>query len=131
MEDGLFPSMMSINPDDRTDLEERRLCYVGITRTKKELVLTSARQRMVNGETRYCKPAGSLRKCWKDCWTKNAWSRCLEAMATAGTVQDRQNASGFGSTADDAGFREPVRRLRTGSTFGKGIMPMLKTSAAI
>ena len=37
MEDGLFPSMMSINSDDRTDLEEeRRLCYVGITRAKKE-----------------------------------------------------------------------------------------------
>ncbi|MCB7318417.1 DNA helicase PcrA [Lacrimispora sp. 210928-DFI.3.58] len=58
MEDGLFPSMMSINSDDRTDLEEeRRLCYVGITRAKKELVMTSARQRMVNGETRYCRPS--------------------------------------------------------------------------
>lgn len=61
MEDGLFPSMMSINSDDRTDMEEeRRLCYVGITRAKKELVMTSARQRMVNGETRYCKPSRFL-----------------------------------------------------------------------
>lgn len=61
MEDGLFPSMMSINSDDRTDIEEeRRLCYVGITRAKKELVMTSARQRMVNGETRYCKPSRFL-----------------------------------------------------------------------
>lgn len=58
MEDGLFPSMMSINADDRTELEEeRRLCYVGITRAKQELVMTSARQRMVNGETHYCKPS--------------------------------------------------------------------------
>ncbi|MCB6443542.1 3'-5' exonuclease, partial [Streptococcus salivarius] len=33
LEDGLFPSMMSINSDDKTDMEEeRRLCYVGITR---------------------------------------------------------------------------------------------------
>ena len=54
LEDGLFPSMMSINSDDKTDMEEeRRLCYVGITRAKNELVITSARQRMVNGETRY------------------------------------------------------------------------------
>ena len=53
MEDGLFPGMMSINSDDRTELEEeRRLCYVGITRAKEELVLTCARQRMVNGATR-------------------------------------------------------------------------------
>ena len=52
----MFPSMMSINSDDKTDMEEeRRLCYVGITRDKNEMVITSARQRMVNGETRYCK----------------------------------------------------------------------------
>jgi DNA helicase-2/ATP-dependent DNA helicase PcrA len=58
MEDGLFPSMMSISSGDRTDLEEeRRLCYVGITRAKEELVLTSAIQRMVNGETRYSRPS--------------------------------------------------------------------------
>ena len=56
MEDGLFPSMMSIASDDRTELEEeRRLCYVGITRAKEKLVLTGARLRMVNGETRYSK----------------------------------------------------------------------------
>ncbi|MDY2626834.1 MAG: DNA helicase PcrA [Lachnospiraceae bacterium] len=54
MEDGLFPSYMSIDSDDPGDLEEeRRLAYVGITRAKKELTLTCARQRMVNGETRY------------------------------------------------------------------------------
>ena len=41
MEDGLFPSSMSIFSDDHMDLEEeRRLCYVGITRAKKELVLS-------------------------------------------------------------------------------------------
>ena len=54
MEDGLFPSMMSITSDDRTEIEEeRRLCYVGITRARERLVLTSSRLRMVNGETRY------------------------------------------------------------------------------
>lgn len=56
MEDGLFPSMMSISSDDREDVEEeRRLCYVGITRAQKFLMMTAARQRMVNGETRYSK----------------------------------------------------------------------------
>ena len=58
MEDGLFPGMMSIMSGDKTEMEEeRRLCYVGITRAKKELVLTAARQRMVNGETRWSKPS--------------------------------------------------------------------------
>lgn len=56
MEDGLFPGMMSISSDDKSELEEeRRLCYVGITRAKEELVMTGARMRMVNGETRYSK----------------------------------------------------------------------------
>lgn len=56
MEDGLFPGMMAISADDRSELEEeRRLCYVGITRAKEELVMTSSRLRMVNGETRYYK----------------------------------------------------------------------------
>ena len=54
MEDGLFPSYMTITADDPMELEEeRRLCYVGITRAMKELTLTSAQQRMVRGETQY------------------------------------------------------------------------------
>ena len=56
MEDGLFPSSMSIMSDDKDAVEEeRRLCYVGITRAQKELTLTAARQRMTNGETRFSK----------------------------------------------------------------------------
>ncbi len=56
MEDGLFPGMMSIMSDDKTEIEEeRRLCYVGITRAMEHLTMTAARLRMVNGETRYSK----------------------------------------------------------------------------
>ena len=54
LEEGLFPSSMSIMSDDRDAVEEeRRLCYVGITRAQKELTITAARQRMTNGETRF------------------------------------------------------------------------------
>ena len=52
MEEGLFPSAMSANSGEDLE-EERRLAYVGITRAKKNLILTSAKQRMINGETRY------------------------------------------------------------------------------
>ena len=56
MEDGLFPSYMSISSGDRDDMEEeRRLCYVGITRAMDELVLTAAKMRTVRGETQYNK----------------------------------------------------------------------------
>lgn len=54
MEDGVFPSSMCIFSGDISDMEEeRRLCYVGITRAMKELTLTSAQQRMIRGETQY------------------------------------------------------------------------------
>ena len=54
MEDGIFPSSMCIFSSDLSDMEEeRRLCYVGITRAMKELTLTCAQQRMVRGETQY------------------------------------------------------------------------------
>lgn len=56
MEDGLFPSYMTITSDDPTEVEEeRRLCYVGITRAREHLTLTSARMRMTRGETQYHK----------------------------------------------------------------------------
>ena len=54
MEDGLFPSYMSITADDPDEIEEeRRLAYVGITRAKKDLTICCAKQRMVRGETQY------------------------------------------------------------------------------
>ena len=55
MEDGLFPSYMSIAADNPTEEieEERRLCYVGITRAMKELTLTCARMRMIRGENQF------------------------------------------------------------------------------
>ena len=63
MEDGLFPSYMTITADDPMEIEEeRRLCYVGITRAKKHLTMTSARRRMVHGETQYNKLSRFLKE---------------------------------------------------------------------
>ena len=63
MEDGLFPSYMTITADDPAELEEeRRLCYVGITRAEKDLTLTCARKRMVHGETQYKKMSRFLKE---------------------------------------------------------------------
>lgn len=54
LEDGVFPSYMTITADDPLEIEEeRRLAYVGITRAKDDLTITCARQRMVRGETQY------------------------------------------------------------------------------
>ena len=61
MEDGLFPSYLSIDSEDEDALEEeRRLCYVGITRAMRHLTLTCARMRMSRGETHYNRPSRFL-----------------------------------------------------------------------
>ena len=64
LEDGLFPSYMSITSDNSQDEieEERRLAYVGITRAKKNLTITSARVRMVRGQTQYGKVSRFVRE---------------------------------------------------------------------
>lgn len=64
LEDGLFPSYMSIMSDNsQAEIEEeRRLAYVGITRAKKNLTITSARVRMVRGQTQYGKVSRFVRE---------------------------------------------------------------------
>lgn len=63
MEDGLFPSYMTITSDNSEDLEEeRRLCYVGITRAEQELTVSCARRRMLRGETQYNKMSRFLKE---------------------------------------------------------------------
>ncbi len=54
LEDGIFPSYMTITSDDPEEIEEeRRLAYVGITRAKEDLTITYAKARMIRGETQY------------------------------------------------------------------------------
>ena len=54
MEDGIFPGYMSISSGSMEDIEEeRRLCYVGITRAKEELTITCAKSRMLHGQPQY------------------------------------------------------------------------------
>ena len=122
LEDGLFPSMMSINSDDKTDMEEeRRLCYVGITRAKNELVITSARQRMVNGETRYCKPSRFLEEVPGELLEEE---RLEPVLGSFGSRNNGDGAGGFGRSgiSGEAGlpWSQPAPGNTRTSTFGKG-----------
>ena len=63
MEDGIFPSYMTLTAEDTEELEEeRRLCYVGITRAMENLTLTCARRRMMRGEVQYNKMSRFLKE---------------------------------------------------------------------
>ncbi len=142
MEDGLFPSYMSITSDTSTeDLEEeRRLAYVGITRAKKELMITCARSRMIRGETQYNKISrfvreipsellqGEVKK--PDAAVRNAYSFASKetsrrpAMKQQPSGQQSMQARAFstmGSNAKgmlDYGVGDTVSHIK----FGKGVV---------
>lgn len=61
LEDGLFPHQRSINDADGLE-EERRLCYVGLTRARRELYLSYAEQRRLHGVDSYATPSRFIRE---------------------------------------------------------------------
>lgn len=88
MEDGLFPSYMTIVGDDEDELEEeRRLCYVGITRAMDELTLTYAKSRMVRGEMQFNAPSRFIRE----------MPALMLDNKLPGRRNQEENSSGYGS----------------------------------
>ena len=88
MEDGLFPSYMTIGGDDEDELEEeRRLCYVGITRAMDELTLTYAKSRMVRGEMQFNAPSRFIRE----------MPALMLDNKLPGRRNQEENSSGYGS----------------------------------
>ncbi len=107
MEEGVFPSYLSFAMEDPADLEEeRRLCYVGITRAKRELTLTWAKMRMQRGETQYSMPSRFLREVPKE---------VLDG--AAGERGDQKRLEGFLAAG---GFGQPAVFGQTGRTGQSG-----------
>ena len=86
MEDGLFPSMMSLMEGPEALEEERRLCYVGITRAEKRLTLTAAKSRMVKGEMQYARTSRFINEIPDACLerpdqddSKSGWRKTADA----------------------------------------------------
>ncbi len=93
MEEGLFPSYMSMESD--TDIEEeRRLCYVGITRAKKALHLSAARARMVNGSMIYNDVSRFVKEIPEDLLDQDG----LRTNSSFGNVFRKSPYQGFGSS---------------------------------
>ena len=73
-EDGLFPGMRAIGDAEEME-EERRLCYVAITRAKKNLFISHARQRMIYGRTSAAMPSRFLKEIPESCIVRKGGSR--------------------------------------------------------
>ena len=61
MEEGIFPGFRAMEKEEDLE-EERRLCYVAVTRAKQQLYLTCAERRMMYGRTQYSKPSQFLKE---------------------------------------------------------------------
>ncbi len=120
MEDGIFPSYMTITSDDMMEIEEeRRLCYVGITRAMKELTMTAAQQRMIRGETQYNKVSRFVREIPRELvelGKKSVERKPASALGGMRAGGFGMGGSGFGSTA---GFGRAGNMTSTGG-FGTG-----------
>ena len=97
-EDGLFPGMRAIG--DREEMEEeRRLCYVAITRAKKSLSISHARQRMLYGRTSAALPSRFLKEIPEDFVVHKGGMRIAS-----------QQTYGLGSHNDFGGYSQSVRK---------------------
>jgi len=112
MEEGLFPSYLSVNSEDSDDLEEeRRLAYVGITRAKDELSLSCARMRMIRGETQY-NPVSRF--------VGEIPGELLEGM------RRRENVGGSYSTEKNLAGKMPAEKAPVGGGSGQAFDPRPK-----
>ncbi|MGN1031285.1 MAG: ATP-dependent helicase [Butyricicoccaceae bacterium] len=92
MEDGIFPGFRSMENEEDME-EERRLCYVAMTRAKRELYLTCAERRMMYGQTRYSRPSQFLQEIPADYLDSNL-------IKTRAEQAEEQQVRTFERTAD-------------------------------
>lgn len=99
-EDGLFPGMRAIGDYEEME-EERRLCYVAITRAKQTLTISYAKQRMLYGRTNAALPSRFLREIPE------------EIVIRKGAYHRRQEQAGFGYTSPQYGvptYQDPAQK---------------------
>ncbi len=124
MEDGLFPSYMSITSDDATNEleEERRLAYVGITRAKELLTITSARSRVIRGETQFNRVSRFVKeipiklmsgeiyepKTTEEPIQDSAYQRAKKAFRTATTPYSTYDQTNYGTTFGASKSKAPT-----------------------
>ena len=136
-EDGLFPGMRAIG--DREEMEEeRRLCYVAITRAKENLTITHAKQRMLYGRTNAALPSRFLREIPDDIVVKKGGYQTAQTRYSdvgsfdTSTIYDTQplrkkvsyqSAYSYNTTANSATYLELNKGDMVQHTaFGKGMV---------
>lgn len=121
MEEGLFPS--GISKDDPTELEEeRRLCYVAMTRAKQRLTLTCANQRMLFGETKSNLPSQFIKEIPEELLVRTGEERVAYVDSAPATETwhsgSFSSGSGQGQSAGTYGSFPGNSQTKKGSSLG-------------
>ena len=128
-EDGLFPGLRAIGDQEEME-EERRLCYVAITRAKKTLTVSHARQRMIYGRTSSALPSRFLKEIPESCIVKRGGYR-PQVQEGRQESYERHVARGSGYLSStlraQAAPAAPIPEFRKGdmvmhAAFGKGMV---------
>jgi DNA helicase-2/ATP-dependent DNA helicase PcrA len=101
LEEGMFPSQQSGDDSERLE-EERRLCYVGMTRAMQKLYLTHAESRRLYGQEQYNRPSRFIREIPAD---------CLEEIRLTTNVSKPTQMNRFGSAASHSAFENTGFKL--------------------
>ena len=124
-EDGLFPGMRAIGDAEEME-EERRLCYVAITRAKQSLTISYARQRMLYGRTSAALPSRFLKEIPEECVVKKGGYRVAQPSAIPAAPQQRRPKYNTGNSMASQPTA-PVLDLNPGdmiqhAAFGRGMV---------
>ncbi|MDJ0907618.1 MAG: DNA helicase II [Woeseiaceae bacterium] len=118
MEDGLFPHQRSINDPNGLE-EERRLCYVGITRAKQSLYVTYAEQRRLHGMDSFSQPSRFIAEI-PDEYVEEVRPRVQVSRPRVGVTQPRGRSAASLAAGSDVGIKlgQRVRHRK----FGDGVI---------
>ncbi|WP_345875081.1 DNA helicase II [Shewanella algae] len=113
VEEGLFPSQLSLEEGDRLE-EERRLCYVGMTRAMQQLYITYAESRRIYGRENYSRPSRFIKE------IPPQYLQEIRLKAQVATPMANNRFSKSQSSFNDTGFNVGQRVLHP--KFGEGIV---------
>ena len=120
MEDRLFPSGMALNSDDPDAVEEeRRLCYVGITRAKEKLYLSAARQRMMHSTANFNPISRFVKEIPEDVIEKNGEGAFAMRRQMESLQQAKRDLASRGATVSSKPYSYQKNAVTATPAFGK------------
>ncbi len=119
MEEGIFPGMRSMETEDELE-EERRLCYVGITRAKKKLFITHAKCRTLFGSTRYETESRFISEIPEELLDKQFPKRAKKTFESFDIIGGNSGKVAFDKASSSLGLTQEKPKSNSFASFNEG-----------